>query len=84
MQEGRHLTAGHLESLEAGRESELIRNNRIVLDLPDEGFPLEDMQALIARTVLKRMDGNVTRAARYLDVAWATLNRMAGIRKPGE
>lgn len=84
MHESRYLTAGHLESLHAGRENELGQHNRIVLELPDEGYPLEDMQETIARTVLKRMDGNVTRAAKYLDIAWATLNRMAGNRKPGE
>jgi two-component system response regulator AtoC len=81
MHESRYLTAGHLESLDAERESELNRNNRIVLELPDEGYPLEDMQETIARTVLKRMGGNVSQAARYLDVAWATLNRMARNRK---
>jgi len=81
MNESRHLTAGHLDSLMAGRENELRLEDRIVLELPEGGYPLEDMQALIARTVLKRMEGNVTRAAKYLDVAWATLNRMAGRRK---
>ncbi|MCB1048303.1 MAG: hypothetical protein KDC10_14000, partial [Calditrichaeota bacterium] len=75
---------GDLEILSAGRESELSQNNRIVLELPDEGYPLEDMQETIARTVLKRMDGNITKAAKYLDVAWATLNRMAGKKKHGD
>jgi two-component system, NtrC family, response regulator AtoC len=83
MNDSRHLNAGHLDSLMAGREHELRQGNRIVLELPEEGYPLEDIQELIARTVLKRMGGNVTRAAKYLDVAWATLNRMAGQRKRG-
>ena len=84
MHESRYLDAGDLEILSAGRESELSQNNRIVLELPDEGYPLEDMQETIARTVLKRMDGNITKAAKYLDVAWATLNRMAGKKKHGD
>lgn len=82
MHESRYLDAGHLESLSADRERDVSQGGRIVLELPDEGYPLEDMQEIIARTVLKRMDGNVTKAAKYLDVAWATLNRMAGKKKP--
>jgi two-component system response regulator AtoC len=82
LHEGRYLDAGHLESLSADREGDVSQSSRIVLELPDEGYPLEDMQEIIARAVLKRMGGNVTKAAKYLDVAWATLNRMAGKKKP--
>jgi two-component system response regulator AtoC len=78
LHDGPYLDAGHLESLGASRERDVKQGSRIVLELPDEGYPLEDMQEIIARTVLTRMGGNVTKAARYLDVAWATLNRMAG------
>ncbi|MFA7331324.1 MAG: sigma-54 dependent transcriptional regulator [Candidatus Delongbacteria bacterium] len=81
MYEGRYLEVGHLESLSAGREGDLSQGNRILLELPDEGYPLADMQEIIARTVLKRMGGNITQAAKYLDIAWATLNRMAGKTK---
>ena len=82
LHDARYLDAGHLESLSASREGDVRQNSRIVLELPDEGYPLADMEEIIARTVLKRMGGNVTKAAKYLDVAWATLNRMAGKKKP--
>jgi two-component system response regulator AtoC len=81
LHDSRYLDASHLESLSAGRESDVKETHRILLELPEEGFPLADMEEIIARTVLKRMGGNVTQAARYLDVAWATLNRMAGKKK---
>ncbi|MCA9785602.1 MAG: hypothetical protein KC488_03530 [Candidatus Cloacimonetes bacterium] len=81
--DGRHLTAGHL-GLTVERENDLGQHDRIVLELPEEGHPLEDMQATIARTILKRIDGNITKAARSLDVARATLNRMSGLRKSGD
>ncbi|PLX78950.1 MAG: DNA-binding response regulator [Desulfuromonas sp.] len=44
-----------------------------VLNLPEEGYPLEQLEADAVRLALQRSDGNQTRAARFLSIPRHTL-----------
>lgn len=44
-----------------------------VLSLPEEGYPLEQLEADAVRLALQRCDGNQTRAARFLSIPRHTL-----------
>jgi len=47
------------------------------LNMPESIFPLEDIEYEVAQYVLKRFDGNITQASRYLNISWRRLKRIA-------
>ncbi|HOE91678.1 MAG TPA: sigma-54 dependent transcriptional regulator, partial [Candidatus Cloacimonadota bacterium] len=47
------------------------------LNMLESIFPLEDIEYEIAQYVLKRFDGNITQASRYLNISWRRLKRIA-------
>ena len=72
------LKAEFLNFLETSRYQPTA--NSLVLDFSRDQFPLADIKQLIAEKVYKMFDGNVSKAAKYLDVAWATFVKLAGLK----
>ena len=61
------------------QQSEQIfpKANNFSILMPDGIYPLDDIEYEIAQYVLKRFDGNISQAARYLNVSWRRLKRLA-------
>lgn len=55
-------------------------SNRLVFDFPDKEYPIQDIEYKIAKKVYKMFDGNITKAAKYLNIAWATFVKMAKLK----
>ncbi len=52
-------------------------DQHLILDLSGNQYPLKEIKFRIAERILKKYDGNISKAAKYLDVAWATFVKMA-------
>lgn len=73
------LRTEHLNFMDVPLVSEEIE--AVVLNLVKEEFPLREMEYQIARKVLERFRGNVSKSAQYLNIAWATMVKMARLKK---
>lgn len=51
------------------------------INLDKDSYPLKDIEYTIANEVLNKFDGNVSRSAKFLNVAWATLVKIAKLKK---
>lgn len=69
LEEGELVTAGHLPIDMLGSRSGSENGEEYSLVLPDGGIPLEEVEIQLARQALKRTSGNLTRAARLLDIS---------------
>ena len=48
-------------------------SDSITIELPDSGIPLREIEERVVRRVLAKFDGNKSRTARYLEIAYNTL-----------
>ena len=74
------LKPEHLNFMTYSLSEEKSASNRIIFDLPDNVFPIQDIEYQIAQKVYKMFDGNITKAAKYLNIAWATFVKMAKLK----
>jgi len=58
-----------------------ISQNKLTINLDKESFPLREMEFQIASKVHKKFEGNINKAARYLNIAWATFVKMARLKE---
>ncbi len=73
------LKTEHLGFLNVSQTLE--NTDSLQINLAKDSYPLREMEYTIANEVLKRFDGNVSRSAKYLNVAWATLVKIARLKK---
>ncbi len=53
---------------------------QLVLDLNRKQYPLEEIKQQVALKVYHMFNKNISKAAEYLNVAWATFVKMAGLK----
>lgn len=74
MLENTHLM---LKSDNLGQKS---NNSRLLqINLPETIFPLDDIEYEVSRKILDKFNGNISQAARYLNISWRRLKRIAKI-----
>jgi len=76
-----NLKKEYLSFLIWASEAEQKQENELNFMLPPDGLPLQEIEFQIATKVLELCDGNITKAAKYLNIAWATFVRMARLKK---
>jgi len=79
LNEGEILESHHL-MLNCNTEDIKGNGSRVInLNLPETIFPLEDIEYEVCRKILDRFNGNISQAARYLNISWRRLKRIAKI-----
>lgn len=79
LDDGTEITAGHLAFLTSDNQRTAPvpvprqGEDSITIALPDDGIPLRDIEERVVRRVLEKLDGNKSRTARYLEIAYNTL-----------
>ncbi len=64
------------ESLEDSIENEKVLNsNDIVINLPENGITLEELEEYLIKKILKKFQGNKSKVAQYLNVSRNTIRR---------
>lgn len=72
------LKGKHLEQFigkVAGKE--IQSSDNFSIKLPNDFFPIDELEYELAHTILKKFEGNISRSARYLDVSFRRFKRMA-------
>ncbi len=68
LEDGELVTAAHLPAdMLDGTVAQSVGNTSFIL--PAEGIPLETVEFELAKQAIERMDGNLTRAAKLLDIS---------------
>jgi transcriptional regulator with PAS, ATPase and Fis domain len=72
------LQSSHLQQvLGKTPNDENLTDNSFSIKLPDDFFPINELEYELANTILKKFKGNISRSARYLDVSFRRFKRMA-------
>ncbi len=78
LQDDKILKPEHLFFLEASKFE--TSDKKLIIDLSAEKFPLKEIEYLITRKVHKIFEGNINKAAKFLNIAWATFVKMARLK----
>ena len=71
----------HLDSLNNANIKNFAEDsNLLVIPLHNELFPIDELEYEIAIKILEKFNGNISQAARYLNVSFRRLKRMAKIK----
>jgi two-component system response regulator AtoC len=81
LEDGEFVSAAHLPGDMTGGHSPRNGSNSAIV-LPDEGIPLETVEFELARQAMARTGGNLTRAAKLLDISRDQLRYK--LRKAGD
>lgn len=84
LEDGEFVTAVHLPA-DMIADSPMASNRTNVVTLPPDGIPLESVEFELARQAFERTNGNLTRAAKLLDISRDQLRyklRKAGLDAP--
>lgn len=68
LEDGETVTTEHLPADLVGHNSKPVEKNANFI-LPNEGIALEEVELILAKQAMERMDGNLTRAARLLHIS---------------
>ncbi len=69
LEDGETVTTEHLPADLIGQSFSETSQKNLNFILPDEGIPLEEVELILAKQAMERMDGNLTRAARLLHIS---------------
>lgn len=72
------LKTEHLSFMDVSLISE--EEDILKIDLEKDYYPLKEIEYLISKKILKKFDGNVSKAAKFLNIAWATLVKIARLK----
>ncbi len=72
------LNIRHLEAF-IGKASNMKSSfdDNFSIKLPNDFFPIDELEYELAHKILKKFDGNISRSARYLNVSFRRFKRMA-------
>jgi DNA-binding NtrC family response regulator len=74
------LKPSHIDFLgeiteEFSEPEKVLGNNDIVINLPENGITLEELEEYLIKKILKKFDGNKSKVAQYLNVSRNTIRR---------
>ncbi len=69
LEDGDMVTSTHLPADMLAEQSTVGNGNVVTFSLPPEGVPLESVEFDLARQAIERTHGNLTRAAKLLDIS---------------
>lgn len=69
LEDGDMVTSVHLPADMLAEQRDAAAKNAVVFALPPEGVPLETVEFDLARQAFERTNGNLTRAAKLLDIS---------------
>ncbi len=77
LNDGTILEAGQILLNVNDLNSAFPGSKSLTIKMPESIYPLDEIEYEVAKQVIKRFDGNLSQAARYLNISWRRLKRIA-------